>query len=380
MVIKKYVVNNMNEALTRIRYELGRDAVIISQRKIKKPGLKGMFGSKQIEVTAAVENYSKENKETSMANSDMQEHIKNIQKAMNKELLIKGQQKEVEKVEVKSKDNEVSSLEDEEKTMKELLNTVIKNTSNEEEKEDELLVKLRDLDIDTDYYAELNNLISRESMNESLREIIGNSINVSTEEVKGNVVLIGPTGVGKTTTIAKLAGRLALIEKKKVGLITIDTYRIGAVEQLRTYAEIMSIPFKVVITTKEMEEAVESMKDCDVVLIDTTGRSSKNTMQISELRAFVEKANADNISLVISATTKNKDIKTIVSGYDDLNFDDIIVTKLDETTTYGSLYNIIKISGKPFKFITTGQNVPDDIKVPTKEEIVKFVFGEESLC
>lgn len=381
MVIKKYIVNNMNEALTRIRYELGRDAVIISQRKIKKPGLKGFFANKQIEVTAAVENYSKDNRENTMSNNNMEEHIKNFQKAMNKELT-KGKNSEKSKVvDNNSKIVEKSSsLEGEVKAMRELLNEVIKNTSKEESKEDELLVLLRELDVDIEYYNELKNLVNREELNESLRDIVKESIEISTEEMKGKVVLIGPTGVGKTTTIAKLAGKLALVDKKKVGLITIDTYRIGAVEQLKTYAEIMNIPFKVVITTKEMEEAVESMKDCDVVLIDTTGRSSKNTMQLSELRAFVEKANADSISLVISATTKNKDIKTIVNGYSDLNFDNVIVTKLDETTTYGSLYNISKVSKKPFKFITIGQNVPDDIKIPTKDEVVKFVFGEESLC
>ena len=387
MVIKKYIVNNMNEALTRIRYELGKDAVIISQRKIKKPGIKGIFSSKQIEVTAAVENYAKSNNVNALPNN-MEEHIKNIQKAMNEELIKKGkerlsennvnisekQEKKIEKV------KENSSLEVEVKAMKELLNEVIKNTSKEEPKEDELLVLFKDLDIDLAYYDEIKELIDRENLIESFKEIIKKDIEISTEELKGNVVLIGPTGVGKTTTIAKLAGRLALIEKKSVGLITIDTYRIGAVEQLKTYAEIMNIPFKVVITTKEMQEAVNSMKDCDVVLIDTTGRSSKNTMQLSELRAFVENAKADSISLVISATTKNKDIKTIVNGYSDLGFNNIIVTKLDETTSYGALYNIERIANKPLKFITIGQNVPDDIKIPDKEYITKVIFGEETLC
>ena len=264
--------------------------------------------------------------------------------------------------------------------MKELLNEVIKNTTKEKPKEDELITILKDLDIDSDFYDEFNEKVNRDNLEESLREYIKNSIEISNEELKGKVVLVGPTGVGKTTTIAKLAGRLALVEKKKVGLITIDTYRIGAVEQLKTYAEIMNIDFKVVITTKEMETAIEDMKDCDVILIDTTGRSSKNSMQISELRAFVERAKPDSISVVISATTKNRDIKTILEGYRDLNYDKVIITKLDETTTYGSLYNIEKRAEKPLKFITIGQNVPDDIKEPTKDDIVKFIFGEEALC
>ncbi len=213
-----------------------------------------------------------------------------------------------------------------------------------------------------------------------MKKIVFDDINIINTKLKGKVVLVGPTGVGKTTTIAKLAGKLSLIDKKKVGLITVDTYRIGAVEQLKTYAEIMNIPFKVVITLKEMEAAVKSMEDCDVVLIDTTGRSSKNSMQISELRAFIEKAEPDCVSLVVSAITKNKDINIILKGYKELNYNDIIVTKLDETSVYGALYNIEKLSNKPIRYITTGQNVPDDIRNPNKDEIVRFIFGEESLC
>lgn len=393
MVIKKYLVNNMNEALTRIRYELGRDAVIIGQRKVKKPGIKGFFTGKKIEVTAAVENFNKDIKEVKDNKEETQkvkDSIKDIQKIMNAELELKSKEKEDNKFNnlepkiIEKEDIKDISLENEMKDVKKLLNEVLKNTSKEEltsePKEDKLLTLVRDLDIDLEFYDELKERVSNDRVQDDLKEAVKSSIEISKEDLRGNIVLIGPTGVGKTTTIAKLAGRLALIENKKVGLITIDTYRIGAVEQLKTYAEIMNIPFKVVITTKEMEQAVESMSDCDVVLIDTTGRSSKNSMQISELRAYVEKANPDSIAVVISATTKNKDIKIILDGYSQLNYDRVIITKLDETSTYGSLYNISKRANKPLKFITVGQNVPDDIKEPTKEDIINFIFGEEALC
>ncbi|MCR6513543.1 flagellar biosynthesis protein FlhF [Clostridium sp. LY3-2] len=386
MLIKRYLVKNMNEALTRIRHELGKSAVIISQRKVRKKGILGFFEPKMIEVTAAVENSdsSKEDfKETKVEDSInsikkvMEDTIKEKENTSFKSLV----KENLEKNDIKlQKDDD--ELNKEINEMKNLLNTVIKNTT-KEEKEDVILEILEELDIDKEFIPKiLEKLegIKEEDRIKKLKEIILSEIDLSTEDIKGNIVLVGPTGVGKTTTIAKLAGKLSLKENKKVGLITVDTYRIGAVEQLRTYAEIMNIPFKVVINTKDMEEAIEEMKDLDVVLIDSTGRSSKNVMQISELRALIEKTNADNINLVISATTKNKDIKAIVDGYNTLSYDKIIVTKLDETSSYGSIYNISKRANKPIRFLTIGQNVPDDIKDVSKESLEKIIFREVNIC
>ena len=387
MLIKKYLVKNMNEAMTRIRYELGKDAIIISQRKVRESGVKGYFKPKLIEVTAALENSKIDKKEIKKVSEvdNLKDSLNSIKSIFEKEKVKahKDRSGEIknhsisEKTDVKKDD----ALKDEVKEIKELLNKVIKNTN----KEKEAIVAvdfLRDMDIEENLLEDINleKYEDIESFKEELKEVLKRDIEVVNKDLKGNVVLVGPTGVGKTTTIAKLAGRLALIEKKKVGLITIDTYRIGAVEQLKTYAEIMNIPFKVVITLKEMEEAINSLADCDVVLVDTTGRSSKNTMQISELRAFIQKVNSSNISLVISGVTKNKDINAILSGYGEINYEDIIVTKLDETTSYGCLYNIAKKSNRPISYITVGQNVPDDIKVPSKDEIIKLILGEESVC
>lgn len=382
MVIKKYLVKNMNEALTRIRYELGKDAIIISQRKIRESGIKGYFKPKLIEVTAALENnkIDKKNKFAREKEEDMD--FRNSLDSIKK--IISEKDKKIIKEEVKEDKNNLNNnenIKNEVKEIKELLNKVIKNTNKEEEK-DLISEYLRDMDIDEKLLIDLltKNYDNIDEFKKDFMNLLEKEIDISTNNLIGKVVLVGPTGVGKTTTIAKLAGRLALIEKKKVGLITIDTYRIGAVEQLKTYAEIMNIPFKVVITLKEMEGAVKELEACDVILVDTTGRSSKNTMQISELRAFIQKVNADHIMLVMSGTTKNRDIQTILEGYNELAYEELIITKLDETSTYGCVYNIVKRSNKPIAYITTGQDVPDDIKVPSKNEIEKLILGEETIC
>lgn len=384
MIIKKYIVSNMNEAMTRIRYELGKDAVILSQRKIKRPGFKGFFSPKLIEVSAAVEKIEEAKNEVKKTN-EFESSIDSIKKLMEQELKNKNPKAygEVEK----SKEPAVASNSDSElkKEMGEIKDLLSKVLEKEEIiEEDKFITFLKDRDIEEGFIKDIIRDIkatpSFEEKKEILSNYLSNLIKIDTKNLTGTVVFAGPTGVGKTTTIAKIAGKLALVEKKKVGLITIDTYRIGAVEQLKTYAEIMGIALEVVITLKEMEEAIEKLKYCDVVLVDTTGRSSKNTMQISELRAFVEKASPDSIYLVMSSIIKNKDIDIILEGYKLLNYDGIIITKLDETSVYGGLVKIIKESNKPIVYITTGQSVPEDIKRPTKKELLELILGEDSIC
>lgn len=389
MVIKKYLVSNMNEALTMIRSELGKNAVIITQRKVRKEGVLGIFKPKLIEVTAAVEN-SKIVRNTNLdEKKDMENSINSIKKLMeeklsNKSIDDKKLNNKIDNNKLIENTNETSNeevvkLRNEISDIKEILNKTLIKT----EKIDYLHELLKELDIYEQFYDEfkekIKNINDKEEVRNSLREIINKEITIDTEELKGKIVLVGPTGVGKTTTIAKLAGKLALKEGKKVGLITVDTYRIGAVDQLKTYAEIMDIDFKVVLNNKEMVEAVQAMKDLDVILIDSTGRSSKNIMQIKELKNLIGKAEVDSTYLVISGTTKNKDLKNIIEGYKGLEYNKIIITKLDETTSYGNIYNLQKLSGKPIRYLTVGQNVPDDIIDAKKEKVLDLLFLEEGI-
>ncbi|MBC2580674.1 flagellar biosynthesis protein FlhF [Clostridium sp. DJ247] len=400
MIVKRYRVNNMNEAVTRIRYELGKDAVIVSQRKVRKKGLFGIFSKKILEVTAVVDN--KEDK-----SKDVQEGLEAIKKIMSNETAadkykpVNNTTKSADTIgyvnngHSSSKvpksiynDNLVeknnSDLIKEVQEMRTMLSEMMTMSNSNQLGKSKLQIRLESYDfkpsVIKSIISKMNSVTDDRLEEEKLKEVIEDMIKIDPKPLGNKVVLVGPTGVGKTTTIAKLAGKLALIEGKNIGLITIDTYRIGAVEQLRTYADIMNIPFRVVLTIKEMEAAIDSMKHCDVILIDTTGRSSKNAMQISELRAFIDKVETCSIHLVISCTTKNKDIDIIVNGYKPLNYNSIIITKLDETSTYGSILNIQQSANKPISFVTTGQNVPEDLKILTAKNITNVMLGEDTIC
>lgn len=404
MKIKKYVVNDMNEAMTRIRYELGTDAIIISQRKVRKGGFLGLFSKKSLEVTAAIDNYSKEKKHNSNTEDKInkENNIEVIKKMIEErnnntkydnnidhDTNILDSYKEILESKSKSFENKLSKgkeftetkdLMDEIRDLKKIVKDIGKNEKSYEDENSSLVNFFKDLDLEEEFIEKIikkvGDLEDSLEEREKIKRVIENTIDIRSNSVGKVTVLVGPTGVGKTTTIAKLAGKLSLIDKKKVGLITIDTYRIGAVEQLKTYADIMNIPFKVVFSIKDMEKSIIDLDYCDVILVDTTGRSSKNMMQISELRAFIEKIKEKSVHLVINASTKNKDIETIIKGYTILEYENIIITKLDETSTYGSILTILDKGKKPISFITTGQDVPDDIKEGNKEEIAKIVLGE----
>ncbi|WP_123053509.1 flagellar biosynthesis protein FlhF [Clostridium sp. JN-1] len=386
MIIKRYIASNMGEALNRIKYELGKDAIIISQRRVRrKGGLFGLFSKKGVEVTAAI-NSDNSTSSKRDSNINVQNSINAIRRVINNtvegskpstEVSKPSRNKVIDKVDSKNDDGLIKEMHEMRGMLDEMMHISLKGTKSE------LQINLENIDIDEniaeDIVNSVNSIKDDRTEQEKLKDIVKSSIKVADNVLQDVVILVGPTGVGKTTTIAKLSGRLALIEKKKVGLLTIDTYRIGAVEQLKTYADIMNIPFKVVFTIKEMEAAVKSMEDCDVILIDTTGRSSKNVMQISELRAFMEKVNVNSVHLVISCTTKNRDIDIIANGYRCLNYNNVIITKLDETSTYGSILNICNKTGKPISFVTTGQNVPDDIRLMSSKELASLVLGEDTL-
>ena len=190
------------------------------------------------------------------------------------------------------------------------------------------------------------------------------------------MVLIGPTGVGKTTTIAKLAARFKLADRRKVGLITIDTYRIAAVDQLKTYAQILEVPLRTVLRPGDLAEAVAAMADLDVVLIDTAGRSPADSPRLGQMRAFLEAARADEVHLVVSATAGAACATRVLESFGALGANRWILSKLDEAGTFGMALNIAREVKVAMSFVTTGQEVPDDIAPADPRRVAELIVGE----
>ncbi len=190
------------------------------------------------------------------------------------------------------------------------------------------------------------------------------------------IMLVGPTGVGKTTTLAKLAARYALLEYRyKVGIITLDTYRIGAVEQLFQYAQMMKLPFEDVIDTDDFRKALHNLAYCDIILIDTVGSSQHDKEKIAKIASFLEHAHQPiDVNLVLSASAKYQDLKDAYEKFSFLNIDTLMITKFDETSGFGNIFSLIYETQKPISYFSTGQEVPDDIRTADADFLIECLF------
>lgn len=191
------------------------------------------------------------------------------------------------------------------------------------------------------------------------------------------LALVGPTGVGKTTTVAKLAASFKLRHHRRVGLITTDTYRIAAVDQLRTYANIIGTPLKVALTPQEMREACQSLDHCEVILIDTAGRSPNDAARLEEIQAFTDAADPHEVHLVLSSTCSEPALMRTIERFSAVRADRVIFTKTDEAVSLGVLINVMRKAGKELSFITTGQEVPDHIEPGNPDRLASLVLGEK---
>lgn len=420
MIIKKFQANSETEAIILAKADLGKDAIVMNIKTIKPKGIFSIFRKTQVEVTAAVDEVADkdgqtekkaEGKTSSQFNAQIDEKLhperkkeseeskeaKELEKKLNSLAMLLEQQLESQKKEGGGKGSEKAELD------KEAYKDVKKDEGKEEKTEISEKASLKDKSIDLIIEQLTNNEVSYKYAKQIMDEITGTgsirtlddmlacvyqkiilklgqtqSISYEKDDKKPKIVFfMGPTGVGKTTTIAKLSSKLMLEEKKKIAIFTADTYRIAAVEQIKTYANILSIPVEVVYETKDVEKYLPKYKDYDYILVDTAGRSHKNKEQVDDLKALFEAfAKYDILTyLVLSATTKYKDLKRITSLYEDISEYSLIFTKLDETDAIGNVLNIKLDTGMSLAYISYGQNVPDDIEIMNPQIIAKHVLG-----
>ncbi len=408
MIIKKFTAKTEKEAIENARAELGEGVVVMNVKPEKNKGLFAFLKSPMMEVTVALE---EESEKLTAAVSAINSVIASSQ---NKEEEDAKSTPVIETSERRDRDNSNiikerrennSAIEEKLDSLQSLLEQQLqkpeeeKEESGEEEKEETETDKFMHLLHDTMLENEVDEKYAREIMDEI--ELI-NKPNIPFDYALANiyqkmilkfgkpsgiepasngiklVFFIGPTGVGKTTTIAKIASKFRVDEKKKVALLTADTYRIAAAEQLRTYANILEVPFRVIYTVEEINKALEDFKDYDYILIDTAGHSHQNTTQKDNMRNIIHSVDdrvESEVHLVLSATTKYKDLISIADSYKEMADYKLIFTKLDETTTLGNLLNLRLYTGASLSYVTYGQNVPDDIEDFNPQKTVKRLLG-----
>jgi flagellar biosynthesis protein FlhF len=416
VIIKKFTAKTEAEAIALAQKELGDDIMIMTSRYVKPKGLFAFLRKKQVEITVAKEEEAPEPGKKIRAGVSEIDALRVAAEKAEKEKNEKEPEKEVrsthsenydrsEALAVEEKLDNIQSLL-EQKLSKDLARKEAEEAKKEEPEKEEETDKNKQERIDflkLLYNTMIDNEVGEQYANEFIDEVEKNfSPDMSMETILAHVYqkiilkfgktecitpadhgakvvfFIGPTGVGKTTTLAKLASKFCLNEYKKVALFTTDTYRISATDQLKTYAGILGVPFHIIYTTEELKENYERYKEYDYILVDTAGHSHKNEEQRADteqyLHALDEIAQCEKF-LVLSATTKYKDLLAIADAYRELTSYKLIFTKLDETTTYGNLLNVRLHTMAALSYVTNGQNVPDDIEVFNAQGAVKKLLG-----
>lgn len=392
MRVKRYIGETVQEAMQKVKMELGRDAIIINTRKVRKRGIAGLFTKPLIEVIATIDNYERPlNNNTNIINQPKKPEQVNesdsLEKKLEKQLseIYKNDEAnksiknmELEFNEIKSMINKVYSIvKDEDENISELVNMYLTRLRNNEV-EEEIILKIKEK-INTELTMQMqeDENVVRNFIHNILLDFFPKHNEDFDNNSKKVMIFVGPTGVGKTTTLAKLAAVYSLSKKKKVGFITSDTYRIAAVEQLRTYSEIIGVPITVIYSPLEFIDAIESFKEKDIIMVDTAGRSHKDKYQLMELKPLLNTDIDRQVYLVISATTKMADCKEIIESYNFLEDYKFLFTKIDETSSTGILLNAPYITKKPLSYITIGQNVPDDIEIADVNKIIYSLLGDK---
>lgn len=424
MIIKKYVAENENDAMNMAIDELGPNVIALNKKIIKPKGILKLFKKEKFELTAAIDDNvvekssdSSSDKKTAsdsnqnnkkeidttdskyrfnnvFANTDneyseaaknaIEEKINNIAMLLEQQMSSKDN-KDADIAENKSDnkdsdDDKDSALDNDNKKIVSSSRSRIINLIKNQLVENEVSPKnvdaiINELDIE-DKEQPLDNVLANVYQKIVLK--LGEIKLLEASENKPKIVFfVGNTGVGKTTTMAKLASKYKLEKKMDIAMFSLDTYRIAAIEQIKTYANIMNTPLEVVYTPEDMKNCVEKHKNCDLIFVDTAGRSHKNENQKNDLELIINSVEdyEKEIYLVVSATTKYSDLKNIAATYGELFDYNLIFTKLDETRGLGNILNLKLDMNKSLSYVTWGQNVPDDIGGVDPQVIAKKLLG-----
>lgn len=384
MRVKKYIAPSMQEAMKKIRSEMGNDAVILNSKVIHVGGFLGLFAKKKIEVIAVMDPEVPVKQKGSEKESFSQE--KHVQPVSSN---IKDIQKEQIKLPPVLENNQ--HLLEEIKELKDILQSISTNEKSElypkplkailkQMTKQEIIPSLRGQIMPEllEYWYRVNGNLTIAQLEEKEKELFAEQIKnlefggVSYQKKYINV--IGPTGVGKTTTLAKLAAECVLQKKKKVAFITTDTYRIAAIDQLKTYAKILNVPIEVCYNIEDFIEAKKKLEMYDFIFIDTAGRNFLEPQYVNDLHSIIDFNDEMETFLVLAATAKPKDMLAVYKQFSIIPINRLIFTKLDETSTRGSLFEVMIKTNKGIAYTTHGQNVPDDIEVATRERIVEQIL------
>ena len=384
MDVKTYRARNMHEALQLVSADLGPDAAVLHTRVVHQGLLKWVGGGRRIEVTAS-------------ANVHVPSRIPEFAAAGAATSDFNDRPEIPAADELSYQDRFRAAIASERSDIESLVDDLYQKNKNAPQRElpeslFHLFTDLIDAEVSEDLARELVNRVKTGAMGGELDDpvlvkariarMIEDEIRTcgpiqTTPRQSRLVAIVGPTGVGKTTTIAKLAANFHLREKRRVGLITVDTYRIAAVEQLRTYADIIDLPMEVVSTPREMRGAVERLSHLDLILMDTAGRSPRDEVRIQELRSMLAEAKADEVHLVLSTVTGIQGLKKTVEKFHNVGVTSLILTKLDETTGLGNLLPLMRSCSLPVSYVTNGQNVPEDIEPAHCRKLARIVLGME---
>ncbi|WP_280768964.1 flagellar biosynthesis protein FlhF [Salipaludibacillus daqingensis] len=371
MKVKKYLAKDMSEAMTKIRTELGQEAVILNSKRVETGGFLGMFTKKSIEVIAAIDPELSLQRPKKEAPASVIAKTPSKPKATNNEDTVKlsNDIKELKSI-VKGMQQSTSFGGDDYPSSLEVFNGILLD----QELSDSYRMKVMKELLKRWYKEEGEKQGARQIekwVKDETSQLLNNYDFGRFNYEKKYLNVVGPTGVGKTTTIAKIAAKAVLEDHKKVAFITTDTFRIAAIEQLKTYAKILDVPVKVAYSIKDFKEALDDLKDYDFVLVDSAGRNFRNPLYVKQLNEVIDFNEQMETHLVLAVTSKYRDMKKIIEQFQLIDINKLIFTKLDETDSIGAMVNVMLDFDIGGSYIATGQNVPDDIEEASPEKITE---------